>query len=605
MRSFFLLTAAAAVIPFSANADDHLADEVIVTSTRLLVTQSEAGTSVSVISADDIEIRGLTNIGEVLASAPGVTVNSNGGFGGQSAARIRGGATGHTLVLVDGVPVNDTTSPAGGYDFAHLGTANIERVEVLKGAQSTLWGSDAIGGVVSIISKTPADGLSGQAFGEAGSFSTFRGGASAAYGDDGSYIQGGATILRSDGISKADEIYGNTEADGYENNSYYVKGRYDFGAAALSAHLRYIDADTDFDSFAFVFPGVADGADTAESKELTARAAGEFSLFDGRLDNEISGGWTDIDRQNFSGGAPTFGADGAREIYRYQGNLQIADNHRTAFGAEHEKTRSGNDTADITGIFALYEARFAGEVILTGGIRHDDHSEFGGETTGRVAANWTASEIFTLSASWGQGFRAPSLFQTTFFCCGAMQPNPNLQPETSNGFDVGLSMQIPGGRGELSVTYFDQSTKNLIDFDFAAGGYINVALADASGLEVSGSFDVADWARLDLNFAHTDVVDGNGTPLIRIPENTGDAALTLSPLPAVSLSAIVRYNGEEQDTQGLIEDWTRIDLTARYAISDAIELYGSIENLFDIQYQQLLGYGTPGLSGRAGLRAKF
>jgi len=180
-------------------------DAIVVEGSRLAQTETEIGSSVSIVTSEDIEELGVDFAVDAIAAAPGVTVNQNGPFGGQAAVRIRGAASEQTLVLIDGIPVNDPSSPGGGFNFARVDSENIERIEVLKGAQSTLWGSDAIGGVVSITTKSASKKLGGSAFAEYGSFSTFRGGASIENGNDKGDFRLAVTGTSTDGISRADE----------------------------------------------------------------------------------------------------------------------------------------------------------------------------------------------------------------------------------------------------------------------------------------------------------------------------------------------------------------------------------------------------------------
>ncbi|MGH6645247.1 MAG: TonB-dependent receptor, partial [Bradyrhizobium sp.] len=204
-------------------------DTVVIQGLRLNQTEAEAGTAVTVVTADDIERRALSTGGDAVAVVPGVTVSQSGSFGGVSYARIRGNAAGQTLVLVDGVPVNDVSSPGGGFDFSTFDLADVERIEVLRGPQSTLWGSDAIGGVISVVTQKPEKGFGWRGFAEAGSFETFRGGGSVSGANDAAEGRLSAVWQTSDGISKADERNGNTEKDGFE--SFTVSGRGGFRIA--------------------------------------------------------------------------------------------------------------------------------------------------------------------------------------------------------------------------------------------------------------------------------------------------------------------------------------------------------------------------------------
>ncbi|MEM7767979.1 MAG: TonB-dependent receptor [Pseudomonadota bacterium] len=591
-----------------AETDETRLDPIVVEGSRLAQTETEIGSSVSIITAEEIEELGFDFALDAVAAAPGVTINSNGAFGGSASVRIRGASSEQTLVLIDGVAVNDPTSPGGGFNFARLDTENIERIEVLKGPQSTLWGTDAIGGVVSITTKRPDEGLGGSVFAEYGSFNTVRGGASVENATDTGDFRLAIVGTSSDGISKADEDNGNAEDDAYEALTVSAKGGLNLaGDARLSADVLWTDAESEFDSFFFGSQGnVSDGDEVSETEELSANISLTGSLFDGRLDNLALIGYSDITRENFSDGAPSFDAEGDRTIYRYQGTLNINDMNTLAFGAEREEQRSRDDDTSIDGLFALYEFKPTDQVTLTGGLRVDDHERFGSETTGRVAAAYNPTETLTLRASWGQGFKAPTIFQTTFFCCGATEPNADLQAETSEGFDIGLDWRSADGRAEAGITYFDQDTENQINFSFAAGGYENIAEVESQGVELYGAYQLADWLRVSADYAYIDAQDGDGEALARLPEHSGDVTVSIDPSGPFSGALLVRYNGEEPNTDGTtLDSWTRVDLAGSYDLNEQVEVFGRIENLFDEEYQQILGYGTPDLSGYLGIRLRY
>lgn len=611
-RSYFLcaclaLLPAAQVLAQDASDEDSI-DTIVVTATRLGQTNTETGSSISVITAENLEALGVIYALDAVAQAPGVTINSNGAFGGNASVRIRGASSEQTLVLIDGIPVNDPTSPGGGFNFARLDTENIERIEVLKGPQSTLWGTDAIGGVISITTKAPTETLGGELFAEAGSFNTFRGGASISNAGDAGDFRLALVSVTSDGISKADEENGNSEEDSFDSLTVSAKGGLNLpGNARLSADVLLTNADTEFDSFQFGAQGnVADGDELSETEETAANVSLTLPALDDRLENLFLIGYSDIERENFSDGVSSFQAEGERLLYRYQGTYTANERHRLAFGAERENTEANDDDTSIDGLFGLYEFSPIDGVNVTAGIRRDDHDRFGAETTTRLAGAWQLGERVSVRASWGEGFKAPTLFQTTFFCCGATAPNDALIPETSEALDAGIEWRSANDRLQLGATVFRQDTENLIDFDFAIGGYLNIAEVESVGVELAGDFALSDTVSVSLDYAFIDAEDGDGNTLTRLPEHSGDLTVSFDPDGPFSGAVLVRYNGSETNTDTTtLDSWVRVDLTGRYIVSDRWEVYGRVENLFDEEYQQILGYGTPGVSGSVGVRLRF
>ncbi len=601
---------AISVLSASALADPAQTgiETVVVTATRIEQNTTETGSAVRIIDADELRTMGFSHAIDAVARAPGVTVNQNGAFGGFAGVRIRGASSDKTLVLIDGVAVNDSSSPAGGYDFARLDTENIERIEILNGPQSTLWGTDAIGGLVSITTKQPEDGTSGNLFAQAGSYDTFRGGVAVDHGGNAGDFRFAATRLDTDGISRADGRNGNTEDDGLASITLSARGGLHLPRGArLDGSLLWNDSQAKFDSFRFGAQGnVGDGDELGKTEELSGKVTLKVPLLNGRLDNLLLVGHAEIDRENLSGGATSFEARGEREVFRYQGTLSLNTHNTLALGAEREESSANQDDSTIKNLFALYEWRPVDTLTLTGGLRSDDHDHFGSETTARFAAAFRPRPNLALRGSWGQGFKAPTLFQTTFFCCGATAANAALRPERSEGIDVGIDWHPQNGAGHLGLTLFRQDTDNMINFSFAIGGYENIDEVETEGIEVSAGWNLTDLIALSMDYAYIRAKEADGTTLPHLPEHSGDLALGFDPSGPFSGAILLRFNGREINSDGTrLDDWIRIDINARYVVSENIELFGRVENVFDAHYQQILGYGTPGLSGSLGLRWRF
>jgi vitamin B12 transporter len=574
-------------------------DIIEVTAVRLPAIVSESAAAITLIGRAELDRAAF--VVDALAAAPGVTINQTGAFGGASAVRIRGASGGQTLVLVDGVPVNDATSPGGAYNFATLDPDAVERIEILRGAQSVLWGSDAIGGVVSIITRRASPGAGVSGFVEAGSFDTVRGGAAFEAAGEPGALRIGVSTFNTGGISKADERDGNTERDRYDALTLHTSGRLELGeAGALDFAARQTRARTEYDGFGLP-TGVVDADEFDKTRDRSASLRWSNSFAGDAITTQALLGYSDIERDAFANGAFSFDARGDRTIGRVDGSWTLEAGHRLAAGLDLERSQSNGISSRQEGLFVLGELRPADGIVLTGGLRRDESDRYGGATTGRISASAQVSETVRLRANAGTGFKAPSIFQTTFFCCGATGPNADLRAEESIGYDLGADVTLAGGRVILEATWFAQDITDLIDFSFAAGGYENIARAETYGAELSARAQLTDSWSASASYAWLEAEDGNGNRLARLPRHTADAALSYD-AGAWGATLSGRYNSAETDSFGTVPAWTRFDLNARYQLTSRLELYGRVENLLDTHYQQVFGFGTPGRSAWAGMR---
>ncbi|MEK7266752.1 MAG: TonB-dependent receptor [Pseudomonadota bacterium] len=566
----------------------------------------DVGSAVTVITAEEIDERQYAFVADALKASPGVALARNGAFGGFASARIRGGSSGQTLVVIDGVIVNDPSAPQGGFNFANLDVADIEQIEVLRGPQSLVWGADAIDGVVSIRTKNSAAPASFIL--EGGSRGTARGGAtlSGAWGD--AYARATFSGVTSNGISRA--------ANGIESDAYRSLAASFTGGAALSSNAdiglnaRVSDSRAGIDGFpppAFVFadtPEVEDTTDYAVSARLDHRS-GE------RYQGALTLAAASVDRRDTDLGAETFAATGDRLTANYWGAMTLTPSLSLEAGAKAERTAakvSGVDDHAVSGaVFALAEFRPVKSLVLSAGARRDEFSNFKGATTARVAGVLAISEkadsATRLRASWGEGFRAPTLFELNFDQFG-VTPNPDLRPERASGFDAGVEAEI--GKILLRATYFRQRVKDQIDFDFAGSGYFNIDRVKSRGVEVEAEWSLSDIFEASLAYSFIDAKDQlTGLAILRTPKHSGSATFVVRPTPAFSVSSTVAFNGRESDFPAPNRSFVTLDIRAAYAISEALELYGRVENATDSDYQDVSGFGEPGASAFAGVRVRL
>jgi len=604
---YILLSAISSIVLTSPLYAAERAPDIVVTATRTEISTAQVGSSISVLTAKEIEERQYSFTVDALRSLPGITVSQNGPFGGSASVRIRGAASDQTLVLIDGVVVNDPSSPGAGFNFANLDPNDIERIEVLRGPQSTLYGSQAIGGVVNIITKRADGPFAVSGFVETGSFNTLRSGITVSGKEGETDYRASLSGIQSNGISKADENDGNIEEDGYRN--YTVGANVGSNLTEIlrvEGSLRYSDSRNDFDVFGAP-TGVVDGDAVGYTREFQTAGSVHLSTFGGQLENSLTASHSMIDRDNDTNGVRSFSTTGTRTAFEYLGEIAMSDYWNAIVGLKTEETEIRSSSSIRTdSVFGQVQVLPVGGLSLIGGVRYDDHETTGGVTTFRFTGAYALAETGTVfRASWGEGFKSPTPFQLTFFCCGATAPNPNLKPEESKGWDVGIEQAFDNGKYDLQVNYYEQDVTNQINFSFGIGGYENIDQVETSGWEFIATARPLDWVDVSANFTHQTATDlATGSQLVRVPANIASLNITTRPLEKLTVGGSVIYNDDETDNNGLIADWIRIDLRSAYQLTDEVELFGRVENLFDEQYQDIFGFGTPGLSGFVGIRVR-
>ncbi|MGR4864048.1 TonB-dependent receptor plug domain-containing protein [Caulobacter sp. LARHSG274] len=638
MRSISVLALVAALpalaLPAHALAADVDAptevDQIVITAGRTADKLSEVPVAMTIITAETLRQRQVVVVSDILSRTPGVSVTRNGGVGGSTQVRIRGAESEQTAVLIDGVKLNDPSSTGGGYNFATLLAGDVSRIEVLRGPQSTLWGSQAIGGVVSMITKTPDGPLSGDATVEGGSRATAYGRAGVGAGGDWGGWRLAAGSYTTAGISNFDQAMGGKEKDGYHNTS--VSGRLDVNVTrdiALDARASYAASRNEFDGSSPAPPyGPSDSSEYGKTKELVSYLGGRLSSFDGALKSRLGFSYTQTDRDNYDPTltpAKTFDARGTDSNLEYQGTWTINPTWRAVFGAATDRSwfRTASFPYDPTGsrhavsmdsVYGQLQAKPAEGLTLTGGVRHDDHDTFGGATTYQAGATWTPNGGATVfRANYGEGFKAPSLYQVY-----SPYGDPNLKPEEAKSWDVSVEHSLLDRRLRGSITYFSRDTKNQIDFlsnntPPNYGGYANTAKTKADGVEIEGSFEVNALLTLSANYTNMDAINKSAGPnygkdLARRAGESAAANADLS-LPngltgGISLQYVGHSFNNASNSQRL-KSYVLTDVRIAYPINDTFELYGRIENLFDQQYETIRTYGTLGRGAFAGVRAKF
>ncbi|MBU1346484.1 MAG: TonB-dependent receptor [Alphaproteobacteria bacterium] len=639
-----LLAATAASAQTAASVTDPtLLQDVVVTANRSAQPADRVGQSVTVLTTAEIEASQAVAVSDLLLRTPGVTVSRNGGVGGVTGLRIRGAESDQTVAVIDGVKLNDPSGTGGGYDFGNLLVGDIARIEVLRGAQSTLWGSQAIGGVVNIVTAAPTGPFQADLDAEAGSRGTayLRGGVGGA--TERATWRLAASHYQTEGFSS---FAGGIEEDGFEQ--FGLSGRADIRVTdTVSIDLRavYSDGEADIDGFAPPTYAFGDTREVAETQQLVGYAGVNFDLLDGRFSNRVAYGHTRTDRRNLNPDQAltdvTFDAEGVNDRYEYQGVLDIREGWTATFGAEHEEAEfttrapssfdpnpaSATAEASIDGVYAQLQAEVVDGLTLTGGVRRDEHDTFGGKTLGQAAVAWSLNQGSTvLRASFGQGFKAPSLYQLF-----SEYGNTALLPEEADGWDAGVEHHLLGGGLILSATYFSRETTNQIDFVSCTGSetpasaplcfrngaprfgyYFNVARTQADGVELAADYGIGAFS-VQANYTLTNTENRTpganlGRELARRPKEAANLVATYEWPFGLSTSVAVQHAGASFDNASnatRLDSYTLVDLRASYPINETLEVYGRVENLGDEVYETTRNYGVAGRGAFVGVRARF
>ncbi len=619
LLSCSLLVAAPAAAQGAADdiiiADPIRDDLITVVATGLRSRIDQTGQSVSVIGADEIAAIQGPDLTRVLERLPGINITRNGSLGSFTGVRLRGADAEQLLVLIDGVRVNDPSSPGGGFDFGSLLSGGIAKIELLRGSNSVVWGSQAIGGVLAITSKA-LNGAEGSV--EYGARDSLDANASAGLAKNGYAFRFNGGYSRTDGISSAAV---GTEPDGFRQWRIGGRGRIDL-LAGLSANFagRYADSKVDLDGYPAPLYNFADTPEFQKTREASGRAGLAYQGSSWQLDAGYA--LSDIRRDYYDptyGPAPSYGYKGRSERADLSGGVNLSDQLRLIFGADSEWSRfSGSfdaqQRARLSSTHALLTYT-ASRLNLSAGLRLDDHSQFGSELTFGGNGSFDIADGWRIRASYGEGFKAPTLFQLL-----SDYGNAALTPERSRSYDIGIERGDRNSGLHFALTAFRRDSRDLIDFVSCAslnvcatrpyGTFDNVRSARAEGFEAEADAAVSD--RLQVRAAYSYVKATNrasGNDLARRPSH----ALTLAsdwrtPLHDLTLGADLRMVSDSFDDPGNftpIDGYALVTVRANLPITDALELFGRIENVGNTRYQTAAGYGTAGRSAYAGVRARF
>ena len=607
--------AALAMLPITAFAQTA-EDEIVVTASGFAQPRSETGQAIDIVDRDRLDQLQSATISDALQTVPGVSIASRGGLGGQTSAFIRGGSSAQTLVLIDGVRINDVTSPNGAFDFGALMTGNIGRVEILRGPNSVIWGSQAIGGVVNVQSIAPVEGFEGRMGAEYGTYDTKRVNANIA-GSSG-LLEGsvGGSFVNSDGISA---LAGGTERDGYDNLT---------GNARLKVHVSdsfnldfrsyYNRATVAYDS---AFGVGANGLPVSRNSQFVGYVGAHIDLFDGRMQNRVAYTRTDIKR---IGTDPVvfsfnnFNVRGAINRAELHTAFEVNDALTFIAGAEYERSFASTsfegaapDIArnDVGSGFGQIILRPLTGLTLTAGVRHDVYDDYGGQTTFGGNAAFTPNDGRTMfRATFGEGFRAPTLTEG--------QPpygNLDLKPETARNFDLGVEHQFLGNKAQIFATYFNRRSNDLIAFSAISFQSENIDKVTATGLEAGLNLNPTNHLDMRASYTRVDAINrtaganfGNRQALR--PQHSMSVTADWQTPFGLSVGSSLLWIGDSFDDAAntlRLDSYALVGLRASLPLTDTLEVYGRIDNLLNAHYTVVAGYNSFGRHATMGVRAKF
>jgi vitamin B12 transporter len=635
MRKYLFSSVSLAVFasPLAAQvADDTITLEgiravdeatITVTATGTRIEVEDTGMAVTVLGEGEIASVQGADLTRVLERVPGLTVTRNGGAGSFTGVRLRGAEAEQTLVVLDGVRVADPAAPGGGFDLGNLLSANLAKIEVMRGSNSTIWGSDAIGGVI-VASTLAETGLRASA--EYGARDTFTGGVAGGLGSERGYIGGAASYFRTDGISAAAS---GTEPDGFEQWDVNAQARYYFSDAfEVFARGRWAEGTLDIDGFPAPAFALADTAEYQDTRQYSGSAGAIYDT--GPLYLQATYSFADTERDNVDPAfGPSFTSDGHSDRVSLRGEWRPIGPLLLNFGGEHEWSSyetlfdAGHSTR-ILGAYAQAGIEFGG-LSAHAGARVDDHARFGSAVSFGADLSYEIAADLRLRASVGEGFKAPTLFQL-FSDFG----NEALRPERSTSFDLGLALgerTMTSRRFYGAVTAFRRDAEDQIEFASCFGSaaplcatrpfgyYDNIGRVRAQGFEVELGARPSDRWTTRAVYAYVDAENRTpgsayrGNPLARRPHHALTASVDWqTPLAGLTLGGDVRLvsdSFENASNTVPLDGYAVATLRASLPVGEKVELFGRIENLTDAEYQTAAGYGTPGRGAFVGARARF
>jgi vitamin B12 transporter len=644
--TLFLICGSVAAAQEATGADGSIQlDPVYIDLGQSKIEAEKSGRAYTVITGEQLEQNQTRYIADALRQVPGFAVSRTGSYGGATQVRVRGAEGNHLLVMIDGIEASETGN--GEFDFGGLQVADIDHIEVLRGPQSAFWGSNALAGVVNIITKGGSrDGFKVSGRTEAGTDGTWLGSVLLQGGRENYDFALSGAWRQNDGFNISD--FG-SEKDGDRNGTINGKFKVDLTPdVILDGTFRYVNRKSDTDregDYGTPLQGVViDGDDQTTTKELLGSLGITWTSLDGALTQKARIKDGDTKREYLRGGEYVSGNDGNRFSGSYQASYTFetpsfaeAKHTLTAgYEGERETFRQNASKADTASpwydpsqfekhdrtthsFIGEYRGEFYNQLYLNAAVRHDDNDRFKDASTYSLGAAWKIPQWGTrLHGSVGTGVTNPTFYEQFGFIPSQYTGNPDLTPAKSLGWDIGVEQSFFDERLVLDVTYFHQDLTDEITTvatpDFRYKPVNQAGKSRRQGVEVAATVNLMNGFTTTATYTYTDATDPDGQEEVRRPKHSGSlsAAYTFYEDRA-RLFGEVTFNGRMQDTayrqpaprRVALDEYTVVNIGGSFKFNDKVEAYARIENLFDEQYEEVYGYNTPGRTAFIGLKGSF
>ena len=618
----------------AAHQVDADMENILVSASLLPITSKRSANAITIIGSDQIKNRAVVSVSDLLRDVAGLAVSRSGVQGSQTQIRVRGGEANHLLVLIDGVEVNNP-SQNDEFNWGNLVASDIERIEVIRGPQSSMLGSDAMAGVVNIITRSADQPLSANIFSEIGSFNTQNNGISIGLKDGAFDMRLGISDLQTDGdnISRS-----GSEKDGYENTNLNLKSGWRVSnqlnltlAARQSDGINEFDADINFDSL------IDDQDDLSKFLSSTKRLKADYSSLDGHWQHQLSIARSTNENAEFNGNIPGTATYSNKDQQRLVSSLLWGElNHRLSFLVEREEEKfQQRGVINDYGIFGIYDpnqkrsrdtdsmaleyrADISDKLTVAASTRYDDNSEFNTGNTSRIEAIYQINDSLRMRSAYGTAIKNPTFTERFGFYTNFIG-NPSLEPEQSSNWELGIDQQFLGGHSSISFTLFNSELENEIDGNFVdpvTFRYTSVnraGLSKRQGMELTTLNQFNDAVSLNFSYTYTDAVESDGNyryvDEVRRPRHTGSLNLSWQVKDTLHINTNAQHNGSQIDVvypeNVKLADYTLINLSANYKATQNLDIYIRFDNLFDESYEEVFSYQTLGFSANIGIRYKL